>query len=124
MYQAKFGIKDQVCFDTAADYYEFLGYLAKNDGTTKLVWERNNEQGAWGNEGRIHFYEDQPKALNARLSHTAGTGNIISRVNCNDFFENIVNYHGFKNADFQDIKIIKASIPRANHNDFDRGLAL
>ena len=88
MYQAKFGIKDQVCFDTAADYYEFLGYLAKNDGTTKLVWERNNEQGAWGNEGRIHFYEDQPKALNARLSHTAGTGNIISRVNCNDFFEN------------------------------------
>ena len=124
MYQDKFGTKDQVCFDTEADYYEFLGYLAKNDGTTNLVWERNDEQGAWGEEGRIQFYVAQPAALRARLSHTAGTGNIISRVNCNDFVSYIVKNHGFRPSASQDIKIINALIPAKNRNDFDRGFAL
>ena len=80
MYRSEFGTKNQVRFDTAADYYEFLGYLAKDDGTTQLVWEHNDEQGAWAQEGRIHFKTPQPAALRARLDHTAGTGSIVSRV--------------------------------------------
>ena len=124
MYKDKFGTTDQLCFDTEADYYKFLGYLAKNDGKTKIVWEHNDEQGAWGEEGRIQFYVAQPKALRARLIHTAGTGNIISRVNCNDFVLHIAQNHGFRPSASQDITIIKASIPVPNHHDFDKGLAL
>ena len=124
MYRNLFGTKGQVWFDTAADYYEFLGYLAKDDGTTKLVWEHNDEQGAWGQEGRIHFNTPQPKALKAKLSHTAGNGVVITRVNCNDFVNHIAEHHLFKPNGSQNQVEINKTIPEEYHNDFDRGLAL
>jgi hypothetical protein len=124
MYRNAFGTMDQIRFDTEADYYEFLGYLAKGDGTTKLVWERNNEQGAWAEEGRIQFYVTQPVALRAKLNHTAGNASIVSRVNCNDFVEHIVQYHHFVSNSSQDVVRIRSSIPGAHIADFNRGLAL
>ena len=124
MYRRTFGTKDQVRFDAAADYYEFLGYLAKDDGTTQLVWEHNDEQGAWAQEGRIHFNVPQPAALRARLNHTAGVGSIISRVNCNDSIEHIAQHHHFVSNGPQNEPRIRASISAANPADFDRGLAL
>jgi hypothetical protein len=124
MYRNSFGTKDQVRFDTEADYYEFLGYLAKDDGTTKLVLERNDEQGAWAEEGRIQFYVTQPGALHAKLSHTIGTGSIVSRVNCNDFLYHIVKHHHFVSDGPQDKIKIRSSVQAAHKADFDRGLAL
>lgn len=124
MYRNRFGTKDQVQFDTPEDYYEFLGYLAKEDGTTKLVWENNDEQGAWAVEGRIQFYVEAPRALHARLRHTAGTGNIVSRVNCNDFVEHIAQHHHFISNRPQNQAKIRKSIPVAHRGDFDRGGAL
>lgn len=124
MYQNTFGTKDQVQFNTAADYYEFLGYLAKEDGTTKIVWEHNDEQGAWAEEGRIQFYLWPPAALRARLNHTAGLGSIVSRVNCNAFVEHIARHHHFISNGSQDIARIRASIPAAHNADFDRGLTI
>jgi len=124
MYRNSFGTKNQIRFDSAADYYEFLGYLAKGDGTTKIVWEHNDEQGAWAEEGRIQFYENPPATLKAKLNHTAGTGNVISRVNCNDFVEHIAQHHHFKSNAAQDQKAVRASIPVTHQSDFDRGLGL
>lgn len=124
MYKRVFGTIGQIRFDTAADYYEFLGYLAKDDGTTKLVWERNDEQGAWAPEGRIQFYEKPPAALGASLHHTTGSGNIVSRVNCNEFVEHIALHHHFVSNGTQNEASIRTSIPTAHLNDFDRGLAL
>jgi hypothetical protein len=124
MYKNVFGTKNQIRFDTKADYYEFLGYLAKEDGTTKLVWENNDEQGAWAQEGRIQFYVAQPVALRARLKHTSGNTSIISRVNCNDFVEHIAQYHHFISNGLQNKTRIRASIPPAHLKDFKRGLAL
>ena len=40
MYQQTFGTKQQISFNSEAEYYELLGYLSKNDATTKLVWEK------------------------------------------------------------------------------------
>lgn len=124
MYQTKFGSKNQIQFDSAAEYYEFLGYLAKDDGTTKLVWENNDERGAWAAEGRIQFYVEQPAALRARLNHTAGTGNITSRVNCNDFLKHIAKFNHFRFDGSLDKSKICASIPIAHVEDFERGLGL
>lgn len=124
MYQNTFGTKDQVQFNTAADYYEFLGYLAKEDGTTKIVWEHNDEQGAWAQEGRIQFYVAQPVGLRATLNHTSGTASITSRVNCNAFVEHIAQYHHVMPNGPQNKAKIRGSIPPAHLKDFDRGLAL
>lgn len=124
MYRNRFGTRNQVRFRNAADYYEFLGYLAKDDGTTLIVWENNDEQGAWAAEGRIQFYMNPPAALRARLNHTAGTGNIVSRVNCNEFVEHIAQHHNVSPNGLQDRARIRASIPAAHITDFDRGFAL
>lgn len=124
MYRNSFGTKGQISFDTEADYYEFLGYLAKEDGTTKLVLEHNDEQGAWAEEGRIHFYVTQPGALQAKLSHTVGTGSVVFRVNCNDFLDHIVQHHHFVSNSPQDKVKIRSSVPTAHKADFDRGLTL
>ena len=124
MYKKTFGTRGQIRFNTEADYYEFLGYLAREDGTTKVVWESNDEQGAWGQEGRIQFYVGQPATLAVRLLHTSGTGNIASRVNCNAFVEHIAKHHHFVSNGAQDKVRVRASLPPAHLSDFDRGLAL
>jgi hypothetical protein len=124
MYQPAFGTKDQLKFSCEEDYYELLGYLAKNDGTTRIVWERNDLQGAWGQEGRIEFYKAPPGALKAELLHTAGNGSLHSRVNCNSYIENIAKDHEFILFGPQDQKKIRNSILPKYHKDFDRGLSL
>lgn len=124
MYKQKFGQKNQVQFNSVTDYYEFLGYLAKEDNTTKIVWECNDEQGAWGQEGRIQFYVAQPTRLHVMLHHTLGVGSIISRVNCNEFIEHLVTHHHFLSNGLQDRAKIRATIPIAHEADFDRGLTI
>ena len=123
MYQPRFGTRNQVQFNNEHEYYELLGYLAKSDGTTSLVWEHNEEQGAWDSEGRIQFNtSNRPYA--ATLSHTAGVGKIASRVNCNDFVQNLYDNHNFVNGGTQNVTAIRATIPEEYLADFDRGLNL
>lgn len=125
MYNPTFGSKNQITFNSEEEYYELLGYLAKGDGTTVLVWEDNDLAGAWAKEGRILFFEPQPPALRATLHHTAGVGNnILSRVNCNDFIVNLRNDHAFMLGENQDRAAIRATIPPIYLPDFDAGLQL
>lgn len=124
MYQATFGTKQQISFNSESEYYELLGYLSKSDGTTILVWEDNDQQGAWAKEGRILFFSAQPAALRANLLHTAGVGNILSRVNCNEFIINIRTNHSFVLGETQNIPNIRATIPNLYIADFDAGLQL
>lgn len=121
MYQPTFGTVRQVQFKNEHDYYELLGFLAKSNGTTSLTWERNEEQGAWTSEGRILFYTSA-LPFSAILSHTAGVGNIVSRVNCNEFLQNLYTDHGFVNGGNQDISKIRATIPGGYLPDFEKGL--
>lgn len=123
MYQQNFGTQNQVRFNNENEYYELLGYLAKSDGTSSLVWEHNEDQGAWGSEGRIKFYIANPP-LSCSLNHTAGVGNVISRVNCNDFIENIVTNHAFVMGGIQNSVNIRGTVPAQYQPDFNRGLAL
>jgi len=124
MYQPTFGTKQQIGFNSETEYYELLGFLSKNDGSTRVVWEENNEQGAWTDEGRILFYVNQPDALRATLLHTAGNSSIISRVNCNEFIENIRSDHNFVLGEMQNSARVRTTVPNQFLGNFDAGLQL
>ncbi len=123
MYKSSFGTRNQVQFNNEHEYYELLGFLAKSDGTTSLVWEHNENQGAWGSEGRIQFFTST-LTFTVTLPHTAGVGNIVSRVNCNEFIENLNRNHHFVMGGIQDISAIRTTIPEEYLADFERGLNL
>lgn len=122
MYKQSFGSRGQIQFADEHEYYKFLGYLAKSDGTTSLVWEHNEDQGAWASEGRIQVLSPIPYPF--QLQETAGVGNILSRVNCNEFIENICINHKFITGKYQDIVNIRTTIPEEYMMDFEEGLAL
>lgn len=123
MYQPTFGTRNQVQFTNEQEYYELLGYLAKSDGTTSLVWEHNEEQGAWGSEGRIQFFTSS-HPFSATLPYTAGVGNIVNRVNCNELIQNLNENHNFVYGRQQDVEAIRETIPEKYLLDFERGLNL
>ena len=96
MYKKYFGTKGQIRFNTENEYYEVIGFLAKSDGTISLTWEDNDEQGAWGKEGRIQCYKNIGKFPDSlSRAFTAGTGSIICRINCNKFVNQSRKTHGF-----------------------------
>ena len=121
MYQKSFGKNQQVQFTDEHEFYSLLGYLAKSDGTTSIVWEHNEDQGAWGSEGRIQIHtNNMPNIWN--LSYTAGNGgNVLQRVNCNEFIANICTNHGFAIGGVQNIATIRNLVPVQYQKDFDRG---
>lgn len=125
MYQENFGRNNpaQIQFNNESEYYKALGYLARNNNSTSLNWEHNQLQGAWGSEGRIHFFISNP-SIPGNFSLTAGTGNIAYRTNCNEFLSNLYNNYGFVNGRTQNVAIIRSNIPPAYRNYFDLGLAL
>ena len=125
MYQDNFGTNtpSQIQFNNKNEYYQALGYLAKSDGTSSIHWENNENQGAWGSEGRIHFYINNP-TIPGYFKLTAGTGNIINRTNCNEFIKNIVTNNNFVIGSVQNIANIKKTIPVNFLNDFNIGLTL
>ena len=122
MYRQSFGSHGQIQFANEHEYYKFLGYLAKSDGSTSLVWEHNEEQGAWASEGRIQILSPIPYPF--QLQETAGVGNILSRVNCNEFIENIRVDHKFVTGKHQDLAKIRTTIPEEYMMDFEEGLNL
>lgn len=89
-------------FSSDAEFFETLGFLCntRKHGLS-FKWEFNANSGAWGNEGRIHFlrigfsdYNPKPIALQNRLTAGRG-GNIVYRLNCNDFIKELVQFYGF-----------------------------
>ncbi len=117
-----FGKNKQVQIKKLEDYYFILGFLAKNENKTKIVWEHNEEQGAWGSEGRIQFFtEILPNVIRNSFELTKGVGNIKFRLNCNEFVEHIVNNHNFVFGKEQDYETIKQTIPKEFLKDFEKG---
>ncbi len=126
MPQLIFGRKRQIRFNSDGQFYEALGFLAKNNGTTSIHWEHNEDQGAWGSEGRIHCYRNIAAfPIYFSRAFTAGAGGkIIHRINCNAYIEYINLNHGFVLGGIQTVPNILATIPPAFVADFDRGLRL
>ena len=87
MYRQSSGSTGQVQFANEHEYYRLLGYLAKSDGSTEFAWEHNEEQGAWGSEGRIKFRSPKPnnfgRSNNGTRSHTNYDGSLAYRKTSN-----------------------------------------
>ena len=103
------------------DYAFALGFLSnirhynnKYNGNTALIdvhFEGNDLQGAWGKEGRIHYYGDLSFLRNYfpdwNNNKSAGVGRITCRINSNDYIYslifdygfNVVKYHGYTTRD-------------------------
>lgn len=107
------------------EFFEALGFLSKNDGTTSIQWEHNENQGAWGSEGRIHCYKNIATfPVYFSSAFTAGVGNIIHRINCNEYIEYLVKNHSLIMGNTQNQANILTTIPLANQIDFNRGLTI
>lgn len=85
-----------------------LGYLANeehyrnvnNAGLIELHFESNDAQGAWGKEGRIHYYGTEAYLASTFAdwydAKSAGVNNITYRVNSNDYMYSLVHDFGFE----------------------------
>lgn len=105
-----FGTRDQVSFPTEEDYYFSLGFLA-NSEHAEIRWEHNEEQGAWGSEGRILF-KINTRWIPPFFSQTKGVGRTTARTNCNDYIEHIVRVHMFKEInDRANVNVIESTVP-------------
>lgn len=110
-----FGSNNQVVL-TDEQLFEVMGFLCKAEVT--LVWEDNDLCGAWGKEGRVQFRIPCPYVF---LPTTAGVGNILERLNCNDFVEYLVTNYGYQRNRPQNYTLIKSRIPKAFEENFDAG---
>ncbi|MEC4114961.1 hypothetical protein VSO92_12695 [Myroides pelagicus] len=126
MYKQFFGRPLRMEFNSPEEYYETLGFLAKSDNSISLVWEHNEDQGAWGSEGRIHCHSNIarfPAPLQRKF--TAGrSSKIIHRINCSEFVKNITVNHAFVMGSTQNTAAIRLTIPQQYIPDFERGLLL
>ena len=125
MAQLIFGTKQQIQFASDSEFFEALGFLCKNNGTTSIHWEHNENQGAWGSEGRIHCYQNIANfPTYFSNAFTAGVNNIIHRINCNEYIEYIATNHNFQLGHDQDLAKINQTIPMQYAADFARGRSL
>lgn len=117
-----YGKDNQVSFRSINEKYAFIGYLTEHD--VGILWENNDQQGAWGKEGRITFATDDVKAHFPDLGYSAGVqGSYSSRLNCNEFVKELFNL-GFVKGKEQDISVIRDNVKETYQPDFDRGRGL
>ena len=116
----RFGTQDQVSFRDSHEYYYALGFLA-NTRNAEIRWEHNEDQGAWGSEGRIHcLVPDSQFPQNFRF--TAGRGSVYARINCNEYVGTLVTEHNFKDkSKGQKVDEILATVPDQYQEDFISG---
>ncbi len=124
MYKPLFGKGRQMKFTSPEEYYETLGFIAKSDGTCDIYREENQNQGAWSYEVRMNCYKNLtsfPPPLKRKLTRGKGK-KVLRRINCNEFFEDLINNHNFDYGLTQDTESIRSTIPKQYLADFDRGL--
>lgn len=111
-------------FSHEQHFYYALGFLVRAIETKacKLVWENNQNQGAWGYECRIQIFDrlaDFKNLYTGRVS--AGVGNILGRINCNQYLEYLTQHHGFSFQSVPDFHSVKATVPVNFQQDFNDG---
>lgn len=100
MIALKYGVRNPMIFASEEDFFETLGFLV-NQKRTDIHWEHNENDGAWGSEGRIHCRKGISLfPIPLKNKFTKGTGNIIKRVNCNAYIQMLVRDFGFTEKKF------------------------
>ena len=120
MPKLRYGAQNQVSFRDLHEYYFALGFLA-NVKNAEIRWENNEEQGAWGSEGRIHCLVPEDK-FPQFFKFTAGRGAVYARINCNDYVGALVTDHNFNyNSNGQNVEAILKTVPDNYRKDFKEG---
>lgn len=121
MAKLQYGRAGQVSFRDLHEYYFALGFLA--DAThAEIKWEHNEDQGAWGSEGRIHCLVPS-SSFPQNFKFTAGRGQrILARINCSEYIEALITEHKFKeNSRQQNVAEILSTVPPKYQVDFRTG---
>lgn len=121
MAKLQYGRNGHVSFKDFHEYYYALGFLA--DGAkAELRWEHNEDQGAWGSEGRIHCLVPREQFPN-NFKFTAGRGQRVhARINCSEYVEALITEHGFQEKSRQqDVAAILNTVPEMYQDDFRMG---
>lgn len=120
MIKMRYGSQGQVSFRDMNEYYFALGFLA-NSRNAEIRWENNEDQGAWGSEGRIHCLVPQSQ-FPQFFRFTAGRGNVYARINCNDYVGTLVTEHNFNyNSRGQNVSKILETVPDKYRDIFKEG---
>ena len=110
MIKLVYGSQGQVSFGSLNDYFYAMGFLA-NSCNAELRWEHNEDQGAWGSEGRVYCLVPQT-CFPPFFKFTAGIGSVYARVNCNEYVANLINEHNFDyNCKHQNVEKILETVP-------------
>lgn len=111
-------------FSDERHFYIALGFLVRSIEirACRLVWENNQHQGAWGHECRIQIF-DCLSEFNTLYTDrvSAGVGNILGRINCNQYLEYLTQHHSFSFQSEPDYRSVKATVPIVHQQDFDDG---
>lgn len=120
MPRLRYGQKGQVSFRNLTEYYYAMGFLA-DSRRAELRWEHNEDQGAWGSEGRIHCLIPESR-FPAFFTFTAGRGNVYARINCNDYVGTLITENNFSyNGGWNNVEKIRKTVPEQYLKAFDDG---
>lgn len=116
-----YGRNGQVAFSSSEDFYYALGFLADSKRAA-IYWEHNENQGAWGSEGRIHCLIPE-EHFPEFFKFTAGRGSgVYARINCNDYVGCLVEDHKFKTRGAkQNVEEIMSTVPNKYRDIFLKG---
>ena len=111
MAKLQYGRAGQVSFRDLNEFYFALGFLA-DAAHAEIKWEHNEDQGAWGSEGRIHCLVPISE-FPQNFKFTAGRGlRVIARINCSEYIEALITEHKFKeNSRQQNVSEILDTVP-------------
>ncbi|MCM1065016.1 MAG: hypothetical protein NC420_11220 [Eubacterium sp.] len=118
-------------FRDEAEYYEALGYLAKNPMQVKVYTHKNDRSGAWAGQGKLHTRVAKdilPDGLRRSFEESGD-----DRLSVTDYVRNLVDNHAFDR--FRDptdrlytfyrfpdsVDDVRATVPKKHLKDFDRG---
>ena len=121
MYGLVWGKTQQLCFAEDHEYYRALGSLCR-PGAYTITFETNSDTESWSDAFRIKCLlgDDQIPDAFVIAMRTA------RRINCNDYVQNLYEYHGF---DFDvgekvligDYDKVIETVPQQYHSDFKEG---
>lgn len=121
--QLKFGERNIVEFSSPESFYEALGFLA-NGEKRGIRFDFEKYDNKWGIEGRIWITKAANAPKDLRASFSAGTQQVDSRLNCNEYIRYLINNYGFEKGSDNTYRSIVAYIPSKYVKDFDRGYKL
>lgn len=131
MAQLDWGTGIGLHFRNDAEYYETLGYLAKNPALVDVYTHDNDKSGAWGGQGKLQTKVSKNALPNGLRRSFIQSGD--DRLSVTDYVRNLVYNHAFTQyydptGNFytfyrfpNSVKDVKATVPNVFLEDFDRG---